>query len=93
LGSAAHKVVSAQLYRVEEVLEIWKRITAPVLMVQASLNEMPVWWKNSYTLDEFTQRIQVVPQVQHAKIEPAGHMLHHDQPHQLAALIEDFLLA
>jgi len=93
LGSAAHKVVSAQLYRVEEVLEIWKRITAPVLMVQASLNEMPVWWKNSYTLDEFTQRIQVVSQVQHAKIEPAGHMLHHDQPQQLAALIEDFLLA
>jgi len=93
LGSAAHKVVSAQLYQVEEVLEIWKRITAPVLMVQASLNEMPVWWKNSYTLDEFTQRIQVVPQVQHAKIEPAGHMLHHDQPQQLAALIEDFLLA
>jgi len=93
LGSAAHKVVSAQLYRVEEVLEIWKRITAPVLMVQASLNEMPAWWKNSYTLDEFTQRIQVVSQVQHAKIEPAGHMLHHDQPQQLAALIEDFLLA
>jgi pimeloyl-ACP methyl ester carboxylesterase len=62
-------------------------------MVQASLNEMPVWWKNSYTLDEFTQRIQVVSKVQHAKIEPAGHMLHHDQPQQLAALIEDFLLA
>jgi pimeloyl-ACP methyl ester carboxylesterase len=93
LGSAAHKVVSAQLYRVEEVLEIWKQIVAPLLMVQASENEMSTWWKDRYTQAEFDQRIQVVPQVQHAKIDPAGHMLHHDQPQQLATLIEDFLLA
>jgi pimeloyl-ACP methyl ester carboxylesterase len=62
-------------------------------MVQASENEMSTWWKDRYTQAEFDQRIQVVPQVQHAKIDPAGHMLHHDQPQQLATLIEDFLLA
>jgi pimeloyl-ACP methyl ester carboxylesterase len=93
LGAAAHKVVSAHLYRVDEVLAAWRRIAAPVLMVQASESEMVSWWKNRYTQAEFEQRIQVVPKVRHARVEPAGHMLHHDQPAQVAGLIEDFLSA
>jgi pimeloyl-ACP methyl ester carboxylesterase len=32
-----------------------------------------------------------VPNITHAVIEDAGHMLHHDQPEQLTQLIEDFL--
>jgi pimeloyl-ACP methyl ester carboxylesterase len=32
-----------------------------------------------------------VPQVTTAVVHDAGHMLHHDQPEQLARLIEDFL--
>jgi pimeloyl-ACP methyl ester carboxylesterase len=42
-------------------------------------------------LDEFMQRIAAVPNITHAVIEDAGHMLHHDQPEQLAHLIENFL--
>jgi pimeloyl-ACP methyl ester carboxylesterase len=62
-------------------------------MVQASESEMVSWWKNRYTQAEFDQRIQVVPKVRHARVEQAGHMLHHDQPAQVAGLIEDFLSA
>jgi pimeloyl-ACP methyl ester carboxylesterase len=52
---------------------------------------MSQWWKGSYSLDEFKQRIAAVPKLTHAVIEDAGHMLHHDQPEKLAQLIEEFL--
>ncbi len=91
LGDAAHKIVNAQLYRVDEVLAAFAAITAPVLSVEASDNQMEQWWQGKYTLAEFHERLKSVPQLQQAKIENAGHMLHHDQPEQLAALIENFL--
>ena len=34
LGDPAHKVINPQLYRVDEVLEIYKSITAPTLVVR-----------------------------------------------------------
>ena len=91
LGDAAHKVVNPQLYRVEEVLDIYSRITAPVLAVEASDNELEKWWNGKYTLAEYHERLQKVPHLQQALVTGAGHMLHHDQPGQLAALLEAFL--
>ncbi|MFN4360201.1 MAG: alpha/beta fold hydrolase [Hylemonella sp.] len=91
LGDAAHKIVNAQLYRVDEVLAAFASITAPVLSVEASDNQMEQWWQGKYTLAEFHERLKSVPQLQQARIQDAGHMLHHDQPEQLAALIENFL--
>jgi pimeloyl-ACP methyl ester carboxylesterase len=91
LGHPAHKITNAQLYRVDEVQEIFKRITAPVLSVEAGDNSMDLWWNGSYKLAEFHQRMEGVPQLETARITHAGHMLHHDQPAQLAALIERFI--
>lgn len=91
LGDAAHKIVNAQLYRVEEALACYARISAPVLVVEAGDNQMEQWWQGRYTLTEFHQRLQSVPTLRQAVIPDAGHMLHHDQPQPLAALIEDFL--
>lgn len=91
LGHAGHKVVNAQLFRVDEVQAIYQRISAPMLCVVASSDSLGGWWKGKYTLEEFKQRIAVVPQVTHAVIQDAGHMLHHDQPQALAELIESFL--
>lgn len=91
LGDAAHKIVNAQLYRVDEVLAAFAAITAPVLSVEASDNQMEQWWQGKYTLAEFHERLKSVPQLQQATIQDAGHMLHHDQPERLAALIENFL--
>jgi len=90
-GHAAHKIIHAQLYRVDEVQEIFRRITAPTLCVEASDNSMDYWWKGSYRLPEFHERIRAVRQCQLARVEEAGHMLHHDQPRQVAALIEQFV--
>jgi pimeloyl-ACP methyl ester carboxylesterase len=91
LGEAAHKVVSAQLYRLDETLAIHRCISAPVLAVQASDDSMATWWKGSYTLADYHERLQQVPDARTAVIEDAGHMLHHDQPEALARLIETFL--
>jgi len=90
-GHAAHKISSANLYRVDEALELFKRITAPVLSVVASDNSMDLWWKGSYTHEEFNERMQAVPHLETAFIRDAGHMLHHDQPEEVAALIERFI--
>jgi pimeloyl-ACP methyl ester carboxylesterase len=91
LGHAAHKVVNAQLFKTDETQAIYERITAPALCVVADSDSMSQWWKDSYTLDEFKQRIAAVPKLTHAVIGDAGHMLHHDQPEALAKLIEEFL--
>ena len=91
LGNPAHKVTSAQLYRLDEVLEIYQCITAPLLAVEASDDSLHKWWKDAYSLADYHERLKNVADVRVAVVQDAGHMLHHDQPQQLAALIEAFL--
>lgn len=91
LGEPAHKISSAQLFRLEEVLATYARISAPVLAVEASDNSLARWWGERYTLAEYHQRLKAVPNLRTAQLADAGHMLHHDQPQALARLVEDFL--
>ena len=90
LGDAAHKVINPYLFHVDEALEMYRRIAAPVLAVEASDDSLGMWWKGKYTLAEFHERLQAVPVLEKATIQDAGHMLHHDQPQTLAAMIEKF---
>ncbi|MEY4978527.1 MAG: hypothetical protein RLZZ352_797 [Pseudomonadota bacterium] len=90
LGDAAHKVVSAYLYRVDETLELYRRISAPVLAVTASDDSLSQWWPGRFTLAEHQARLRAVPQVQHDVVADSGHMLHHDQPKALAQMLEAF---
>lgn len=93
LGDPAHKVVGANLYRLDEALELYRRISAPVLSVTASDDSLGLWWKGTFTLAQYHERIQAVPRLRSAEVHDAGHMMHHDQPEELAGLIEDFLQA
>ena len=90
-GQPAHKVISAHLYQVDEVLALYRRATMPVLAVEASDNSLDLWWKGKFTLEQYHDRIQQVPNVEIALIPDAGHMMHHDQPALLAELIERFI--
>ncbi len=90
LGDAAHKITGANLYRADEAVETYRRIEAPVLWVDASDDSLSQWWKGQFTLAEFHERLQAVPRVEKARVEDAGHMLHHDQPQQVAHLLETF---
>ena len=92
LGDAAHKMSTPTLYRVDEILACWQAITAPVLWVEADDTDAWRWMGPKETArGEIDRRIRVIPNVTTAVIEGAGHMLHHDQPQALAALIERFL--
>jgi pimeloyl-ACP methyl ester carboxylesterase len=91
LGDPAHKIVNAQLYRVDETQEVFKRIAAPTLSVHASDDSLSTWWKGKYTLAQYHERLRAVPHAQTATLLDTGHMLHHDQPQELAQLIEAFL--
>lgn len=91
LGQPAHKVISAHLYQSEEVLELYRRLSMPVLAVEASDNSLDLWWKGKFTLEQYHERIKAVPNVEIGFIPDAGHMMHHDQPEVLAGLIERFI--
>jgi pimeloyl-ACP methyl ester carboxylesterase len=92
LGDPAHKGISPNLYRLDEVLACWAQITAPTMYVEASETDMARWMgtKDSARL-EIDRRIATIPNVTTRMVENAGHMLHHDQPEVLARLIEGFL--
>jgi pimeloyl-ACP methyl ester carboxylesterase len=91
LGDAAHKITNAQLYRVEEVLDIYSRITAPVLAVEAEHNSLDQWWGGKFSLAQYHERLKSVPNVRIERIAEAGHMMHHDQPEILASHLDAFL--
>ena len=84
-------MVNANIYRVEEALALYARIEAPVLAVEAAESSLAHWRKHRYTRVEYHERLKAVPDVRIATVDDAGHMLHHDQPMRIAALIEDFL--
>jgi pimeloyl-ACP methyl ester carboxylesterase len=91
LGDPAHKITSAQLFRLDEVLAMYEAISAPTLAVEAGDDSLGQWWKGKYSLDEYHQRLTHVRNCRIAVVPDAGHMLHHDQPEAVAALIEQFV--
>jgi pimeloyl-ACP methyl ester carboxylesterase len=91
LGDPAHKIVNANISRVEETLALYQRISMPLLAIEASDDSMTGWYKGRYTLADYHERLKQVPNARIERIEDAGHMLHHDQPDRLAALLVGFL--
>lgn len=92
LGDPAHKITSATLYHVDEVTACWERITAPVLWVEADDTDVWRWMgPKEEARREIDRRMHCIANVRAARVANAGHMLHHDQPEAVAALIEDFL--
>jgi pimeloyl-ACP methyl ester carboxylesterase len=91
LADAVHKRGTPTLYQRDEALECWKLITAPVMWVEGDRSDTERWWGTRYTKAEFHQRLDVVRDVERHVLAPAGHMLHHDQPEDLARRLEAFL--
>ena len=93
LGQAAHKIPHAMLYRLDEVQALYGAISAPTLMVEAADDSLGQWFKGKFTLEEHHERLKVVKNLTMARVEDAGHMVHHDQPQVVARLIDDFLVS
>jgi pimeloyl-ACP methyl ester carboxylesterase len=95
-----HKLPFPTVYRMEEVLAVWRAITAPVLWIAAAQSHIPRWLDahpegemGADSLAGVRQRIASVPTARLAFVEDAGHMLHHDQPEAVARIVEPFLRA
>jgi pimeloyl-ACP methyl ester carboxylesterase len=90
-ADAAHKRVNPTLYRADETIAQWREIAAPLLWVEGAQTDMRVWWQERYPRTEFDARLAVVRDVTRLVLQDCGHMLHHDQPEQLAQALIDFL--
>jgi pimeloyl-ACP methyl ester carboxylesterase len=92
LGDPAHKMPGPLLYQIDEVLACWRRITAPVLWVEAEHTDMWRWMgPKEEARHEVDRRLAQLAKVTPRMMPDAGHMLHHDQQEMLARMIEEFL--
>jgi len=83
-----HKIPSPIPYRFEDSRASWKQIEAEVLMVVADHGYIQQRFGNDP--DEFRSRIESIPNVRVVSIADSGHNVQHDQPKQLATLLEGF---
>ncbi len=88
LGDPAHKVVNPTLYRAEEATACWREVRAEVLLVTADVRDQ---WHAFVDSDAYRARLLALRSLQRARVDGAGHMLHHDRPEEVARLIEDFV--
>lgn len=90
LADPAHKHHGPLLYRLDEVMAVWSNVTAKVLHVEAVASPTLAMLAGAIPLDEYKARFNAFPDWREKLIDEAGHMVHHDQPEQVAALIEAF---
>jgi pimeloyl-ACP methyl ester carboxylesterase len=90
LSDPVHKTVNPYLFRIDEAIACWRRVTAPVLLVSGKLSEIPGRMKD--TPEQLAERKGAFRDRREIELDDAGHMMHHDQPERLAPLIEQFLL-
>jgi pimeloyl-ACP methyl ester carboxylesterase len=88
-GDPWHKGTSPYMFRLEESMAVWRQITCPVHWVAG---------RDSWVIREFATRPgdwearqACFAKLSEAWIDNADHMLHHDQPAEVAKIIEDFL--
>ena len=85
-----HRIVNPVLNRLEELLACWRRVTAPVLWVSGAQSRAAGWRNDSPA--QLAERKGAFKHFEEVVLDDCGHMMHHDQPAQLAALIERFLV-
>ena len=85
-----HKTVNPVLNHVDELIECWRRITCPVLWVYSQEVDKRNWRKDSP--EQLQQRKDAFRDLKEITLDDCGHMLHHDQPVNVAQLVERFLL-
>ena len=84
-----HKLVNPYVFRIDEAIACWRRVTAKVLIVSGKESNIPGRMQD--TPEQFAERKGAFRDRREIEIEDCGHMMHHDQPRRLAGLLEDFL--
>lgn len=86
-----HKIFNPYLFRIDEAIACWRRVTAPVLLVSGKLSDIPARMKD--TPEQLAERKGAFRNRREVELDDAGHMMHHDQPEKLSAILEEFLTA
>jgi pimeloyl-ACP methyl ester carboxylesterase len=80
-----HLTLGPYPFRVAVAAEFWKRITCPVLLVEAERSNM------RHPPDETARRHACFVNARHVLLPNAGHMMLRHQPAKLAGLLREFL--
>jgi len=88
-GDPAHKIVNPLLYRIEEAQACWREVSAPVLWVDAAGSD--TLKRLGLSEAQHAERRNCFRNLKYVTVREAGHMLHHDQPQEVARLIEEFI--
>lgn len=86
-----HRVPSPYPYRLDDAMDYWRAIQAPVLMLEAEFGY--VYGRFHDDREEYARRLGCFADARVVTITEAGHNVQHDQPEQVAAAIEAFLVA
>ena len=84
-----HKAANPYLYRLDEAIACWRRITAATLLVTGKDSHIVGWLKD--VPGQLTERKAAFRDLREVELEDCGHMMHHDKPEELAHLIEQFM--
>jgi len=85
----AHKRVNPYRYRRDEAEACWQRVVAPALLVLGADSE----YRHRLGPDgDPAALVTAFPQFRVEMLADAGHMLHHERPGDVAAIVEAFLL-
>jgi pimeloyl-ACP methyl ester carboxylesterase len=89
-GDPRHKRKHAISYRIDEAMACWRQVSAPVLWVAA--RESSIMQRHMKDLADYEARKACFAHLEEHWIEDCGHMLHIEQPEQVAGLLEQFLV-
>ena len=83
-----HRWINPVLYPLEEAKACWQRITARTLLIAG--RNSPVMKPFIDSPETFHERMACFVNVQNVWIDDCGHNIHHDQPEELARLLDSF---
>lgn len=84
----AHYWRNPVYYQIDDAMAAWREATAPVLWVTALDSFVTKLLEDSP--EDFNARLACFQHLRYVMLEDCGHNMHHDQPAQLARLIEEF---
>ena len=84
-----HTLINPLPIPTEDMLACWRQITAQVLWVEGGKSSLQ--GRIARDPEGYEERCAAIQDLQVTRIDDAGHNIHHDQPEQLAQVIEQFM--
>jgi pimeloyl-ACP methyl ester carboxylesterase len=81
----------------QETERHWRHVACPTLIVSGDLaheywqTQIPLEWSGRFAPGELEARVALFPDAEHVALAGSGHMVHYDQPGELARAVADFL--